>query len=36
MALGQGYTRSVCSNYLPVSLLSVPFKVFAHVLLARL
>jgi hypothetical protein len=28
--------RSQCSNYRPISLLSVPGKVFAHVLLARL
>jgi len=28
--------RSSCSNYRPISLLSVPGKVFAHVLLARL
>jgi len=32
---GKG-SRSSCSSYRPISLLSVPGKVFAHVLLARL
>jgi len=32
---GQG-ARTECSNYRPITLLSVPGKVFAHVLLARL
>ena len=29
-------SRSCCNSYRPISLLSVPGKVFAHVLLARL
>jgi hypothetical protein len=32
---GKG-ARSDCSNYRPISLLSVPGKVFAHILLARI
>jgi len=32
---GKG-SRTVCSNHRPISLLSVPGKVFAHVLLERL
>ena len=28
--------RDNCSNYRPISLLSVPGKVFAHVILARI
>ena len=33
--MGKG-SRSECSSYRPITLLSVPGKVFAHVLLARL
>jgi len=32
---GKG-TKTECSNYRPITLLSVPGKVFAHVLLARI
>jgi len=28
--------KSECSNYRPITLLSVPMKIFAHVILARL